>query len=60
VQRARRGDMMDEGLAALHLLFTEARCSFEGKYYAFRDIEMAPKSVHSTFPLLLAVTTSRP
>jgi probable F420-dependent oxidoreductase len=53
VRGARRGDMMDEGLAALHLLFTEARCSFEGTYYAFRDIEMAPKSVHSTFPLFI-------
>ena len=53
VRGARRGDMMDEALAALHLLFTEARCSFEGKYYAFRDIEMAPKSVHSTFPLFV-------
>ena len=53
VRGARRGDMMDEGLAALQLLFTQARCSFEGRYYAFRDIEMAPKSVHSRFPLFV-------
>jgi probable F420-dependent oxidoreductase len=53
VRGARRGDMMDEGLVALHLLFTQPRCSFEGKYYAFRDIEMAPKSLHSNFPLFI-------
>src|SRR3954454_11932686 len=53
VRGARRGDMMDEGLIALRLLFTQARCSFEGKYYAFRDIEMAPKSVQSSFPLFV-------
>lgn len=53
VRGARRGDMMDEGLAALHLLFTEPKCSFEGTYYTFRDIEMAPKSVHASFPLFV-------
>jgi probable F420-dependent oxidoreductase len=53
VRGARRGDMMEEALTALHLLFTQARCSFEGTYYAFRNIEMAPKSVHSTFPLFV-------
>jgi probable F420-dependent oxidoreductase len=50
---ARRGDMMDEGLQALQLLFTEARCSFEGKYYAFDGIEMAPKSLRQPFPLYI-------
>jgi probable F420-dependent oxidoreductase len=51
VRAARRGEMMDEGLAALSLLFTETRCRFEGKYYAFEALEMAPKSLRQPFPL---------
>lgn len=51
VAKARRGDMMDEGLKALHLLFNEGRCSFEGSYYAFKDIEMFPKGRAQPFPL---------
>jgi len=51
--KARRGDMMDEGLAALKLLFNEDRCSFEGKYYTFKDIEMFPKSRTQPFPLYI-------
>src|SRR5690606_771327 len=51
VKGARRGDMMDEGLEALRLLFTEPRASFDGKYYSFKDVEMFPKSVAQPFPL---------
>jgi alkanesulfonate monooxygenase SsuD/methylene tetrahydromethanopterin reductase-like flavin-dependent oxidoreductase (luciferase family) len=51
VAQARRGDMMDEGLQALKLLFNEDRCSYEGKYYTFNDIEMFPKSRAQPFPL---------
>ena len=50
---ARRGEMMDEGLAALKALLTERRCSFEGKYYGFADIELAPKPRQSPFPLYI-------
>jgi probable F420-dependent oxidoreductase len=50
---ARRGDMMDEGLAALNLLFTEPSASFAGKYYSFDAIEMAPKSLRQPFPLYI-------
>ncbi|MEH2483271.1 putative F420-dependent oxidoreductase [Nitrobacteraceae bacterium AZCC 2146] len=51
VEHARRGDMMDEGLQALELLFNEDRCSYEGKYFAFKDLEMFPKSRAQPFPL---------
>lgn len=53
VAGARRGEMMSEGLEALHRLFTEPRASFEGKHYSFRDIEMFPKSVAQPFPLYI-------
>lgn len=51
VAKARRGDMMDEGLQALEFLFRDDRCSFEGKYYTFKDMEMFPKSKAQPFPL---------
>jgi probable F420-dependent oxidoreductase len=51
VATARRGDMMDEGLAALELLFNESSASYEGKYYAFKNVEMFPKSRAQPFPL---------
>jgi len=51
VASARRGDMMDEGLAALELLFREKSASYEGKYYTFKDVEMFPKSRAQPFPL---------
>jgi probable F420-dependent oxidoreductase len=51
VAKARRGDMMDEGLEALKLLFSEPRCSYEGRYYTFKDLEMFPKSQAQPFPL---------
>jgi probable F420-dependent oxidoreductase len=51
VAGARRGDMMDEGLAALELLFREKSASYEGKYYTFKDVEMFPKIRAQPFPL---------
>ena len=51
VAKARRGDMMDEGLRALKLLFEEPRCSYEGRYYSFKDLEMFPKGRAQPFPL---------
>ena len=48
--KARRGDLMDEGLEALHGLLTQPKFSFSGKYFEFRDIELAPKTVQP-FPV---------
>ncbi|MGB3271484.1 MAG: LLM class flavin-dependent oxidoreductase [Xanthobacteraceae bacterium] len=53
VKGARRGDMMDEGLEVLHKLFTETRSSFNGKYYSYTDLELAPKSIAQPFPLYI-------
>jgi probable F420-dependent oxidoreductase len=50
---ARRGEIMDEGLEALHRLLTEHRASFEGRFYAFRDVEMFPKPRQAPFPLFV-------
>ena len=50
---ARRGDMLDEGLAALSLLLTEKNASFEGRYYGFKDVELAPKPRQVPFPIFV-------
>ncbi|WBY00533.1 LLM class flavin-dependent oxidoreductase [Ramlibacter tataouinensis] len=52
-QNPRRGDMMDEGLEAMHRLFNEARASFDGKYYSYKDVEMFPKSIAQPFPIYI-------
>jgi probable F420-dependent oxidoreductase len=49
---ARRGTMMDEGLAALALLFRERRSTFDGEYYAF-DVELHPKPAQEPLPILV-------
>jgi alkanesulfonate monooxygenase SsuD/methylene tetrahydromethanopterin reductase-like flavin-dependent oxidoreductase (luciferase family) len=51
VEGARRGDIMDEGLAALKLLLEEPRASYAGRYVSFTDVEMHPKARRQPFPL---------
>ena len=49
----RRGDIVEEGVAALRKLFTERVASFEGKFYRFRDVEMWPKPLQSHIPIYI-------
>jgi probable F420-dependent oxidoreductase len=46
-----RGDMVEEGVAALNLLFSERTATFEGKYYRFRDVELFPKPKQKHLPI---------
>jgi probable F420-dependent oxidoreductase len=46
-----RGDIVDEGLQALRLLFSERVASFEGKFYRFRDVELWPKTYQPRIPI---------
>jgi probable F420-dependent oxidoreductase len=49
---ANRGAMLDEGIQALRRLFDDAPpVSFEGRYLAFRDIELAPRPRQQPFPV---------
>ncbi|MBP7063273.1 LLM class flavin-dependent oxidoreductase [Ferrovibrio sp.] len=50
---ARRGDMLDEGIEALLKLLYEKSASHEGKFYAFKDVEMFPKAKQDPFPLFI-------
>jgi probable F420-dependent oxidoreductase len=51
VEGARRGDLMDEGLAALKLLLEAPTASYDGKHVSFKDVEMYPKARCQPFPL---------
>lgn len=50
---ARRGEMLDEGLAAIRSLFTDRVTNFEGKYYAYRDLEFFPKPAQQPLPIFI-------
>ena len=46
-----RGDMVEEGVKALQLLFSERSASFSGKYYQFMDVELYPKPKQTRLPI---------
>ena len=48
---ANRAAMMEEGVEALHRLFSERVASFSGQYYQFRDVEMFPKPLQPRLPV---------
>jgi len=46
-----RGDMVEEGVRALQLLFRERNATFEGKYYSYKDVELFPKPKQRKLPI---------
>ena len=50
-RRAHRGTMVDEGMRALRLLFTERRATFRGTYVRFEDVECFPKPAQTPLPM---------
>ena len=46
-----RGDMVEEGVRALQLLFSEREATFDGKYYKFKDVELFPKPKQARLPI---------
>ena len=48
---ARRGDLLEEGVAALRTLWTEREASHAGQHYAFETIELFPKPVQRPLPI---------
>lgn len=48
---ARRGDIVDEGMRALRLLFTERKATFRGRYVKFDEVECFPKPQQTPFPI---------
>ena len=48
-----RGDIVDEGLAALRKLLGDRIASFAGKFYRFRDVELWPKTMQPRIPIYI-------
>jgi len=46
-----RGSIVEEGVRALRVLFTEDRASFDGAFYRFRDVELYPKPLQAKLPI---------
>jgi probable F420-dependent oxidoreductase len=51
---APRSELVEEGIRAVRLLFTERRASFQGQHYQFDDVEMYPKPVQLPLPIFSA------
>ena len=49
--KARRGDMLEEAVQALRVLFSERNASWSGKYYQYKDVEMYPKPLQDPLPI---------
>ena len=47
---AHRGNMLEEGVQALRVLFEQRNASWQGKYYEYKDVEMYPKPVQDPLP----------
>ena len=50
-EKRHRGKIVEEGVRALKLLFTEDRASFDGEFYRFRDVQLYPKPLQKKLPI---------
>ena len=48
-----RGKILDEGIPALQALLTDRVASFEGDYFAYRDVELYPKPKQDHVPFYI-------
>jgi len=48
---ARRGDLLDEAVAALRMLWSEREATHAGPHYAFERIELFPKPLQRPLPI---------
>ena len=49
--KVHRGDMVEESVDALNLLFGQRIASFDGTYYKFKDVEFCPKPLQKKIPI---------
>ena len=49
--KAHRGDLVEEAIQAMKVLFTERSASWRGTYYHFEDVEMYPKPLQDPLPI---------
>jgi probable F420-dependent oxidoreductase len=50
-REVQRGEVLEESIQALRVLFTERVADWNGQYYAFSNVEMYPKPVQSPMPI---------
>ena len=48
-----RGHVVEEGIQAMRLLFTERRATFRGRYIRFEDVEAFPKPRQKPLPIFV-------
>lgn len=46
-----RGDLLEESIQALRMLFTERSASWKGEYFHFEQVEMYPKPLQEELPI---------
>ena len=51
---ANRGQMMDEFVEALHVLWRDDKASFSGRYVKFDDLQCFPKPTQKPLPIFMA------
>ncbi|HEX7976858.1 MAG TPA: TIGR03619 family F420-dependent LLM class oxidoreductase [Anaerolineales bacterium] len=49
--KVQRGELLEEGVQALRVLFTERNASWHGKYLEFENVEMYPKPYQDPLPI---------
>ncbi|MDL1899525.1 TIGR03619 family F420-dependent LLM class oxidoreductase [Anaerolineae bacterium CFX9] len=49
--QAHRGELLEDAVKALRMLFAERRASYESKYFRFEDVEMYPKPLQDPLPV---------
>jgi alkanesulfonate monooxygenase SsuD/methylene tetrahydromethanopterin reductase-like flavin-dependent oxidoreductase (luciferase family) len=60
VKLADRGPRLEEGIAILRRLWTEARVTHEGRFYQFRDLTLEPRPVQKPCPPIWIATNPKP
>lgn len=54
--KSHRGEMFDEALKAINLIFTKDEVTFSGKYYEFKHISLHPKPLQNPLPIYITGT----
>lgn len=52
-EKLMRGEIVDEGVEALRKLLDNRVATFEGKFYKYSDVELAPKPLQKRLPLYI-------
>jgi probable F420-dependent oxidoreductase len=57
IRGANRGKLLEEGIQALHQLFSEREVTYQGQYTHLAGVESYPKPLQSPFPLYIGGNT---